>query len=154
MCIWPICEQQPVIHRYLVANGGYVRKAAKGLTQTLQWRAAQSPGCIRWRDVQHCSSGGRLELLPDLDLQGRPVLLHRLRCALQSCMHACSAQCHPRTWHQWLLVCNMPSDIGLCACRCPSPPLTDEKHIMAWVHVLEAACHMADTGACLQMAAS
>ena len=51
-------------------------------------------------------------------------------------------------------LCATQSYPPLHACRCPSPPLTDEEHIRAWVHVLEAACFMADTGAWTQQAAA
>ena len=54
-------------------------KAAQALRKTLQWRRDFRPDAILFEDVAACATGGRVELLQDLDKHNRPILLYRLR---------------------------------------------------------------------------
>ena len=65
--------------RYLAARGHNVTKASQALRKTLQWRRDFRPDAIMFDDVAGCATGGRVELLQDLDKQRRPIFMYRLR---------------------------------------------------------------------------
>jgi hypothetical protein len=64
----------------LAARGQDVAKASQALRKTLQWRKEYRPEAIMFDDVSGCASGGRVEVLQELDKHKRPILLYRLRC--------------------------------------------------------------------------
>ena len=70
---------ESVRRRYLAARGHNVAKASQALRKTLQWRKEFRPDAIMFEDVAACATGGRVELLQNLDKQQRPVLMYRLR---------------------------------------------------------------------------
>eukprot|EP00887_Chlorella_sp_A99_P003143 scaffold9.g3143.t1 len=65
--------------RYLRARSWNVHKAAKMLLATLSWRAEFKPDELRWEAICHEAKRGKLFILPQLDLDGRPVVLMRPR---------------------------------------------------------------------------
>jgi hypothetical protein len=58
-----------------------VAAAVKMLRKTLEWRQSYRPQDITFQEVKALASTGRLEVLEQRDLAGRPVLCYRLRCA-------------------------------------------------------------------------
>ena len=65
--------------RFLAARGHNVSKASQALRKTLLWRKEFRPDAIMFEEVSACATGGRVELLQDLDKHRRPVLMYRLR---------------------------------------------------------------------------
>ena len=76
------------LHRYLAARGQDVGKATQALRKTLLWRKQYRPEAITFDDVAVNASGGRVEVLSELDKHKRPILLYRLRWAA-SLTHIC-----------------------------------------------------------------
>lgn len=59
------------LQRYLDARKGNVAKAAAMLTASLTWREDYQPHKIRWSEIAHNASTGRIELLHETDSLGR-----------------------------------------------------------------------------------
>ena len=55
--------------------------AVKMLRKTLEWRQSYRPQDISFQEIRPLAATGRLEVLEHRDLDGRPVLCYRLRCA-------------------------------------------------------------------------
>lgn len=69
---------EATLKRYLAARRGNVAAAVKMLRKTLEWRQSYRPQDITFQEVKALASTGRLEVLEQRDLAGRPVLCYRL----------------------------------------------------------------------------
>eukprot|EP00884_Botryococcus_braunii_P016466 jgi/Botrbrau1/3502/Bobra.341_2s0032.1 len=91
------CDES-CLKRFLVSRGGNLRKAVAALRHTLEWRQKEKPHATTWEAVEAAGYHGRLELLPQVAKDGRPVILYRVRLRMEKM----SGEDLLRFWVYWL----------------------------------------------------
>lgn len=70
-----IFVSESCLHQYLRARNGDVKKAERMLRNTLKWRAEYKPEEIKWAEVAHESTTGKLYRTPFLDKKRDSVVV-------------------------------------------------------------------------------